>query len=160
MTSSISLRDRVEADLKNAMREKAELRVSVLRMLKAAIMNAEIATRLLARQEDGKGSFDDASIEGIIRKEVKKRLDAIAAYEKAGRALSAAQEKEELGILNSYLPQMLTEEEVLALVEKVKIELNAASAKDYGRVMKEVIVRAKGRADGSTVSLMVKKALG
>lgn len=153
MTSSISLRDRVDADLKNAMREKVELRVSVLRMLKAAIMNAEIA-------KDGKGSFDDASVEGIIRKEVKKRLDAIAAYEKAGRTESAAQEKEELGILRSYLPQMLAEEEVSVLVENVKSELKATTALDFGRVMKEVIVRAKGRADGSMVSQMVKKALG
>lgn len=149
---TISLREQLEADFKSALKDKNELKLSVVRMLKAAIMNAEIAL-------GGKGSFGDEQIVGVIRKEAKKRIDSIAAYKLGGRLDLAEKEKEELSILQNYLPQMMPEEEVRGLVQKVIADLSASGPSDFGKVMKEAIARAQGRAEGKMISEVVKKML-
>lgn len=148
----MSFREQLEADFKAALKEKNELKLSVVRMVKAALMNAEISS-------GGKGSFDDAQILDIIRKEAKKRNDSIMAYEQGGRTDLAEKEKQELEILQNYLPQAMAEEEVKALVQKTISDLGAGSAADFGKVMKEVVARAEGRADGKIISQIVKNLL-
>ena len=107
----MTLRENLDADFKAALKEKNELKLSVVRMVKAALMNAEISS-------GGKGTFDDAKILDIIRKEAKKRNDSITAYELGGRTDLAEKEKQELAILQNYLPKAMAEEEVKALVQK------------------------------------------
>ena len=148
----MTLRENLDADFKAALKEKNELKLSVVRMVKAALMNAEISS-------GGKGSFDDAQILDIIRKEAKKRNDSIAAYSLGGRTDLAEKEKQELAILQNYLPQAMAEEEVKALIQKTIADLGASSAADFGKVMKEAVARAEGRADGKIISRIVKELL-
>lgn len=148
----MSFREQLEADFKAALKEKNELKLSVVRMVKAALMNAEISS-------GGKGTFDDAKILDIIRKEAKKRNDSITAYEQGGRTDLAEKEKQELEILQNYLPQMMSEEEVKALVQKVIADLGTSGTTDFGKVMKEAVARAEGRADGKIISQIVKNLL-
>ncbi len=148
----MTLRENLDADFKAALKEKNELKLSVVRMIKAALMNAEISS-------GGKGTFDDAKIFDIIRKEAKKRNDSIAAYEQGGRNDLAEKEKKELAILQNYLPQAMAEDEIKALVQKTIADLGAGSAADFGKVMKEAVARAEGRADGKIISRIVKDLL-
>ena len=148
----MTLRENLDSDFKAALKEKNELKLSVVRMVKAALMNAEISS-------GGKGSFDDAQILDIIRKEAKKRNDSIAAYSLGGRTDLAEKEKQELAILQNYLPQAMAEEEVKALIQKTIADLGAGSAADFGKVMKEAVARAEGRADGKIISRIVKELL-
>jgi len=148
----MTLRENLDSDFKAALKEKNELKLSVVRMVKAALMNAEISS-------GGKGSFDDAQILDIIRKEAKKRNDSIAAYSLGGRTDLAEKEKQELAILQNYLPQAMAEEEVKALIQKTIADLGASSAADFGKVMKEAVARAEGRADGKIISRIVKELL-
>lgn len=150
--SKLPIRELIDADFKTAFKERNELKLSVVRMLKAALMNAEIA-------KGGKGSFDDAQILDIIKKEAKKRHDSIAAYEQGGRLDLAEKEKQELAILKIYLPEMMPEEEVRVLVQKAIDDLKAAGAADFGKVMKEAVSRAQGKAEGTAISKMVKEIL-
>lgn len=148
----MSIRENLDADFKAALKEKNELKLSVVRMVKAALMNAEISL-------GGKGSFDDAQILDIIRKEAKKRNDSITAYSMGGRTDLAEKEKRELEILKNYLPQTMPEDELKALVQKVITDLGASGAADFGKVMKESVARADGRADGKIISQIVKNLL-
>lgn len=148
----MSLREQLDADFKTAFKGKNELKLSVIRMLKAALMNAEISA-------GGKGSFNDAQILEIVRKEAKKRNDSITAYELGGRNDLAEKEKQELEILQNYLPQAMAEEEVKALIQKTIGDLGASNTADFGKVMKEVVARAQGRADGKIISQIVKNLL-
>ena len=148
----MTLRENLDADFKAALKEKNELKLSVVRMVKAALMNAEISS-------GGKGSFDDAQILDIIRKEAKKRNDSIAAYLLGGRTDLAEKEKQELAILQNYLPQAMAEEEVKALIQKTIADLGASSNANFGKVMKEAVARAEGRADGKIISRIVKDLL-
>ncbi|MEK7130641.1 MAG: GatB/YqeY domain-containing protein [Patescibacteria group bacterium] len=148
----MTLRENLDADFKAALKEKNELKLSVVRMVKAALMNAEISS-------GGKGTFDDAKILDIIRKEAKKRNDSITAYELGGRTDLAEKEKQELAILQNYLPKAMAEEEVKALVQKTINDLGASSTADFGKVMKEAVARAGGRADGKIISGIVKNLL-
>ena len=148
----MTLRENLDSDFKAALKEKNELKLSVVRMVKAALMNAEISS-------GGKGSFDDAQILDIIRKEAKKRNDSIAAYSLGGRNDLAEKEKQELAILQNYLPQAMAEEEVKALIQKTIADLGASSNANFGKVMKEAVARAEGRADGKIISRIVKDLL-
>src|SRR3989304_3556005 len=148
----MTLRENLDSDFKAALKEKNELKLSVVRMVKAALMNAAIPS-------GGKGSFDDAKIFDIIRKEAKKRNDSIAAYLLGGRTDLAEKEKQELAILQNYLPQAMAEEEVKALIQKTIADLGASSNANFGKVMKEAVARAEGRADGKIISRIVKELL-
>ena len=149
----MSFQSRIDADIKTAMLAREAAKLSVLRMLKTALMNAAI-------EKGGAGStLDDSDALAIVRKEVKKRQDSVEAFEKGGRPEMAASEKAEIEILNAYLPQQMSAAEVESLVKAAIAESGATSKKDMGAVMKLVNAKSAGRADGRTLSAEVQKQL-
>jgi uncharacterized protein YqeY len=150
----MTLPERIDADLKEAMRAKAATHLSVLRMLKAALMNAAI------EKSGADAQMSDAEAVQVIRKQVKQRQDSIESFEKGGRAELAAKEKEELSILQSYLPQAMSADELTKAVRETIAEVGANSKAQMGAVMKALQTKIAGRADGKTLSQEVQKQLG
>jgi uncharacterized protein len=148
----MTLPERIDADLKDAMRAKDAGRLNVLRMLKSALKYAAI--------EKSDAGLDDAAAVQVIRKQVKQRQDSIESFEKGGRPELAAKEKEELEILNTYLPKGLSTDELVAMVRETIAEVGATSKVQMGAVMKALQVRVAGRADGKTLSQEVSRQLG
>jgi uncharacterized protein YqeY len=148
----MTLQERIDSDLKDAMRAKDAGKLAVLRMLKSAVKYAAI--------EKPDGVLDDATATQVIRKQVKQRQDSIESFEKGGRPELAAKEKEEMEMLNAYLPKGLSAEELSALVREAIAEAGATSKAQMGAVMKAVQAKAAGRADGKTLSAEVQKQLG
>lgn len=146
----MSLKEKIMADIKDAIKTKDEVKLRVLRAIKTAIGYFEV--------EGEKREATDEDISKIIIKEMKKRQEAIEAYKQAGREDLAKSEEEELKILELYAPKMLSKEEVKYVVKQVITELNATQ-KDFGKVMKEVMTRLKGSADGKLVNEVVKEML-
>jgi uncharacterized protein len=149
----VNLSERVDSDLKTAMREKNAMKLGVLRMLKAAIMNATI------EKSGAQGQLSDAEAVQVIRKQVKQRQDSIESFEKGGRADLATKEKDELAILQSYLPQGMSADEISRIVRETIAEVGATSKAQMGAVMKVVQAKVSGRADGKTLSGEVQKQL-
>jgi uncharacterized protein YqeY len=149
----VNLSERVDSDLKTAMREKNATKLGVLRMLKAAIMNAAI------EKSGAQSQLSDAEATQVIRKQVKQRQDSIESFEKGGRAELAAKEKEELSILQSYLPQQMSADELSKIVRETIAEVGATSKAQMGGVMKALQPKVAGRADGKTLSAEVQKQL-
>src|SRR2546421_5370934 len=147
----MTLAERIDADLKDAMRAKEAAKLSVLRGLKSALKYAAI--------EKADANLDDAAAVQVIRKQVKQRQDSIESFEKGGRPELAAKEKEELEILNAYLPKGLSAEELSALVRETITEVGATSKAQMGAVMKALQAKVAGRADGKTLSMEVQKQL-
>lgn len=148
----MTLQERIDSDLKDAMRAKEAGKLAVLRMLKSAVKYAAI--------EKPDGVLDDATATQVIRKQVKQRQDSIESFEKGGRPELAAKEKEEMEILNGYLPKGLNAEELSALVRDTIAEAGATSKAQMGVVMKALQAKVAGRADGKTLSAEVQKQLG
>ena len=149
----MSLSERVQSDLTSAMKARETTRVSVLRLIKTAIQNKEI--------DLGEGLSTEQEIQ-LLQTMVKQRNESIATFEKAGRQDLADKEKEELVILQSYLPEEVSLDEVDEVVANVVKELGASSPKDMGNVMKETMARLKktGKAvDGKVVNQMVRSKL-
>jgi len=140
---------RIDNDLKEAMKAREAERLGVLRMLKASLKNASI------EQGGMEARLNDTDALAIVRKEVKKRQDSIASFEKGGREDLAAKERAEIGILSVYLPQQLTAEELEKLVADCIAESGATSKAQMGQVMKLAVERAAGRADGKALSAAV-----
>ena len=136
------------------MREKNAVKLSVLRMLKSALSYATI------EKSGAQGELGDAEAVQVIRKQVKQRQDSIESFEKGGRAELAAKEKGELSILQSYLPQAMSAEEISKLVRETIAEVGASSKAQMGAVMKAAQAKAAGRADGKTLSAEVQQQLG
>jgi uncharacterized protein len=149
----VNLSERVDSDLKDAMRAKATTRLGVLRMLKSALKYAAI------EKSGPDEAMSDAEAIQVIRKQVKQRQDSIESFEKGGRPELAAKEKEELAVLNSYLPQQMGNEELAAVVRDTILELNAASKAQMGAVMKALQAKIGGRVDGKTLSQEVQRQL-
>jgi len=149
----VNLSERIDSDLKDAMRAKDTTRLSVLRMLKAALKNAAI------EKSGADAQLSDAEAAQVIRKQVKQRQDSIESFEKGGRAELAAKEKEELSILQSFLPQQMSAEELTKVVRETIAELGATSRSQMGAVMKALQAKVAGRADGKTLSAEVQKQL-
>src|SRR5882762_6529428 len=147
----MSLQERVSQEIKAAMLAKAADRLSALRMLKSALGYAQIERKT--------ENLPDAEVVAIVQKAVKKRRDSVEQFEKGGRAELAAKEKEEIAVLESFLPAALSPEELDSLVRTTIQELGATSKKDMGPVIKAVQAKAAGRADGKTVSGLVGKLL-
>ena len=147
----MTLQDRIDADLKDAMRAREAGKLSVLRGLKSALKYAAI--------EKADAALDDSAAVQVIRKQVKQRQDSIESFEKGGRPELAAKEKEELEILNAYLPKRLSPEELSALVRETIVEVGATSKAQMGVVMKALQAKVAGRADGKTLSGEVQKQL-
>ncbi|MBU3957168.1 GatB/YqeY domain-containing protein [Patescibacteria group bacterium] len=144
-------KDKIQSDLNQALKDKKEVEVSTLRLLLSEIHNQEIAKQAELTEED--------FIE-VVQKEIKKRKEAIEAYQKGKRDDLVAKEKEELKILNKYLPQQMSSQELEASIQSVIKEIDASSMSDFGRVMGAVMAKVRGRVDGKAVSESVKKALG
>jgi uncharacterized protein YqeY len=149
----MTLREKIPEDLKNALRNKNELELSVLRMLQAAIRNREIEIKR------GKEFLTDEEVIEVISGEVKRRKEAVSEYTKAKRQDLADKEKAEVDILMRYMPKQMEEEEIRLETRNVIDEVNALSVKDIGKVMKSIMPRLKGRAEGSLVSRIVREEL-
>ncbi|MGI6451626.1 MAG: GatB/YqeY domain-containing protein [Desulfitobacteriia bacterium] len=149
----MSLKDRLVEDMKAAMKAKEEgkVRLSVIRMVRAAIKNTEI---------DKKTELNDAQIIEVIAREVKMRRDAIAEFSKAERPDKVQEAEEEVAILMEYLPQQLTEGEIRQLAKEIIAETGAQGPKDLGKVMGAITPKTKGRADGKVVNQIVRELLG
>jgi hypothetical protein len=146
-----TLKERLDADLKDAMRSKNELTTSVIRMLKSAIKYKEV--------EPGASALDDAGIEKVIAGLIKQRRDSVDQYKAGGRDDLAQKEEAEIAILQNYLPKQLTAEELRAEVAAAIAAVGAKSAKDMGAVMKAVQPKVQGRAEGRAISEEVKAQL-
>ncbi len=149
----MTLNERIDADLKDAMRAKDAGKLGVLRMLKSALKYASI-------EKSNENQLDDAAASQVIRKQVKQRQDSIESFEKGGRPELAAREKEELEMLNAYLPKGLNADELAGLVREAVTEVGATSKAQMGAVMKAVQAKVAGRADGKTLSQEVSRQLG
>lgn len=145
--------DKINEDYKNAVKDKDEVKRETLNMLKSAIKYREIELR-----SSGKELTEDEVI-SVIQKEIKKRKEAIELYEKGGRGDLVSKEKRELEILESYLPKQLSEEEIENIIKEVINSVGATSPSDIGKVMKEVMPKVKGRADGSLVKKIAENLL-
>ena len=144
----MSLQQTIDENFTKAFKAKEEIKVSVLRMLKAAIKNKTI--------ENKTDSLDDKEVVSVVQKELKKRKDSIEAFEKADRQDLAMREKEELEVLVDYVPAMMPEEEVAVIVDEV-IAQDAEAG--FGQVMKQVMAKTQGRAEGQVVQSLVKEKL-
>ncbi len=145
-------KQQIQSELKAAMMAKDTLKLSTLRMLLGAVQTAEVT-----------GEKHDATpdeILGLLQREVKRRKEAMDEYQMAGRTDLARQEGKELVILQSYLPEQLTSEEIEALAKAAITATEATRPQDFGKVMKELSPKIKGKADGKTVSDVVRKLLG
>ena len=149
----MDLRDRLNARLKEAMRDKDQKRVGTLRLINAAIKDQEIALRTEGR------TVGDAEAAAIMAKMVKQRQESTRAYEEAGRLELAQQEQAEIAIIEEFLPRKLTDDEVDAAVTTAIAETGAVSVRDMGRVMGELKAKYPGRIDFGAVGPMVKERL-
>jgi uncharacterized protein len=147
----MSLQERISGEIKAAMLARDADRLSTLRLLKSALGYAQIERKT--------ESLPDADVVAIVQKEVKKRRDSIEQFEKGGRAELAAKEKQEIAVLESFLPKPLSPEELEKLVRDTIQEVGATGKKDMGAVIKAVQAKAAGRADGKTISGLVGKLL-
>lgn len=148
------LLDRIEKDFVEAMKAHDAGRVSVLRLLRAAIKNAAIAARTSAKE-----SLDDAAVETVVRQEVKKIKDALVDFEKAARRDLSESAKNEIDVLKSYLPKEIDLKTINEIIDATIERLKQEGVSDFGKVMGAVMREVKGRADGETVTQAVRKAL-
>jgi len=151
----MALTEKIDSDIKDAMKAKDSVRLGALRMLKSSLKYAVI--------EKGSGTeaaLDDADVVSVIRKRIKQCQDAVDGFVKGGRAEQAEKEKAEITLLESYLPSALSADELAALVRAAIVETGATGKAQMGAVMKAVMTKAAGRADGKSVNAEVQKQLG
>ncbi|MFH1652340.1 MAG: GatB/YqeY domain-containing protein [Chloroflexota bacterium] len=151
METKPGLKAKLTEDVKQAMRSGDTLKRSTLRMLLAAITNAEIA-RL-------NKPLEDADVLGVIAKEAKHRQESIEAFQKGNRPDLVAQEEAELALLQSYLPAQASHEEVVAAAKRIIAEVGAQGPGDKGKVMPRIIAELKGKADGKEINTVVTELL-
>jgi uncharacterized protein len=147
----MSLRDRLTEDLKLAMKARDQLRMDVIRMIKAAVMNKEIEI---------KKDLDDAEMSRVMTTMIKQRRESVEQFEKGNRAELAAKERLEITVLESYFPQALSSDQLSTVVDTVIQETGARSLKEMGEVMKAVMARVAGQpVDGKQISDLVRAKL-
>jgi hypothetical protein len=147
----MSLHDRLTEDLKLAMKARDQLRMDVIRMVKAAVMNKELEL---------KKDLDDAEMSRVMTTMIKQRRESVELFEKGNRAELAAKERHEITILESYLPQAISPEQLATIVDAAIQETGAHSLKEMGAVMKAVMVRVAGQTvDGKQISDLVRAKL-
>ena len=149
----MTIAQRIDSDLKDAMRARDSARLGVLRMLKSALKYAAI------EKSGAEGELDDAEATQVIRKQVKQRQDSIESFAKGGRAELAEKEKRELAILYTYLPAAMSAEDIARLVRESIAEVGATSRAQMGAIMKVLGSKVAGRADGKTLSQEVQRQL-
>ncbi len=147
-----TLRERLDADMKDAMRARDATRLGTIRMVRTAITERE--------KQPGAEATTDADVLAVVVKQAKQRRDAIAQYEAAGREDLAETERAELAIIEDYLPAQASDGEIAAAVQRVVAETGAASMKDMGRVMGAALKELGDTADGTRVQAAVRAALG
>ncbi|GAH73140.1 unnamed protein product [marine sediment metagenome] len=150
MEQEAELKQKLMDDLKQAMRGGDKVRRSVIRLVMAAIKNAEIARQ---------AALEDADILGIIAKEVRQRQESIEAFRLGNRHDLVIQEEAELAVLNEYLPRQMTREEIIAEARRAIEEVGAQGPADKGKVMPKLIAQLKGRADGREINTIVTELL-
>jgi uncharacterized protein len=146
----MALKERLDAELKTAMREKDTLKLSVIRMLKSAVKYREIEVMK---------PLDDAGVLAVLGSEIKRRRDSVEQYRAGNRQDLVDKEEAEIAILQAYLPAQLSEDELRAKVDAAVASTGAKGPKDMGAVMKALLPDVQGRADGKVVSEMVKSRL-
>ena len=147
----MTLQERLDTELKDAMRNRDGIAKMTLRAVKTALIEAS--------KVDSAVVIDDMLVESVIQKEAKRRRDAADEYQKVGQAERAQQELAELAILETYLPKQLTDGEIEEIVRTVLAEVGATSMKEMGKVMSAAMPKIAGRADGKRVSQMVRQLL-
>ncbi|WP_152656255.1 GatB/YqeY domain-containing protein [Oceanobacillus sp. CFH 90083] len=147
----MTLLDRLNQDMKQAMKNKDKETLSVIRMVKASIQNESIKL--------GKDTLSEDEDLTILSREVKQRKDSLQEFKNAGREDLAEKTKEELEILEQYLPKQLSDEELTSIIQETITEVNAASMKDMGKVMGSVMPKVKGQADGTKIKQIVEQEL-
>jgi uncharacterized protein YqeY len=150
-----NLKEKIQQQMKEAFKAGDTTTRSTLSLLLAAIKNKEIERKGQGKEEE----LSNDDIIEIIGTEVKKRKDAAEQYEKGGRPELAQKEKDEMAVLEKYLPEQLSEEEIAGEIEKIIEETGAEGMRDMGRVMGQVMQKLKGKADGSLVNRIVKEKL-
>lgn len=162
----MALREKIDADFKEAFRNRKEALVSTLRLLLASLKNKELEKRTkLSKSEpieklDELSKLNDQEIIDAIFSEVKKRKDSAAQYKQGNREELAQKEELEIEILSAYLPKQLSEEEITALVKEAIEKTGASGPADLGKVMGALMPQVKGKADGNIISKIVKENLG
>lgn len=146
----MSLSERLNDDMKTAMRSQDKFRLSVIRMVRSSIKNVEI---------DQRKTLTDNEVLEILGRELKQRKDSLQEFEKAGRDDLADAVKAEIGIISEYLPEQLGEDEITAIVQQTIAEVGASSKAELGKVMSALMPKVKGRADGKLVNQIVQKLL-
>ncbi|MFC1466961.1 MAG: GatB/YqeY domain-containing protein [Candidatus Brachytrichaceae bacterium NZ_4S206] len=150
------LKQRIQDELKAAMRGGDETRKTVLRLLVAQIKNAEVEART-----DGRGGvLSDSDVLALVRREIKQHEESLLEAQNAGREDLVAQQQAELDVLKEFLPKQLSREEIIALAKQTIQELNATSPKQHGQVMKALQPKVKDIADGKLVNEVVRELLG
>lgn len=144
------LKQKLAEDLKQALKGGDKVRRSVVRLVMAAVKNAEIARQ---------ATLDDTDILGIITKEARQRRESIEAFKQGNRQDLVAQEEAELAILQQYLPQQMSRDEIIVEARRVIEEVGALGAGDKGKVMPKLIAQLKGRADGREINTVVTELL-
>ncbi|MDP3792838.1 MAG: GatB/YqeY domain-containing protein [bacterium] len=144
------LKEKLQQDLKESLKSGDSRKRMVLGMVMAAVKNKEIEKR---------SELDDEEIVAVIASEIKKRRDAVVQYEKGGRPELAEQEKQEMDILMGYMPEQMPEDEIRTEVQKAIRETGAKDVKEMGKVLGALMPKIKGKADGQTVSKLVKEEL-
>ncbi len=150
MAAEPALKQKLTDDLKQAMRDRDKVKLSVIRLVMAAIKNAEIARQT---------TLDDADILGIIAKEARQRRESVEAFRQGNRQDLVVQEEAELTLLQGYLPQQISREEIMAEARRVIEEVGAQGAGDKGKVMPKLISQLKGKADGREINAVVTELL-
>ncbi len=150
MGQEAGLKQKLNEDLRQALRSGEKAKISTIRLLLSAIKNAEIARMAV---------LEDADILGVIAKEVRQRQESIEAFKKGNRADLVAQEEAEMAVLQSYLPKQMTRQEIISAAKQVIAEVGASSPADKGKVMPKLIAQLKGKADGREINAVVTELL-
>ena len=146
----MSLKETLADDLKAAMKEKDKIRKDAVQMVRAAILQVE---------KDQKITLDDTGVIEVVVRELKKRKDSLSDFEKGGRQDLIDSTTREIEVLSKYLPEQLSDEALEQIVRESIVEAGAQTIKDMGKVMKVILPKVKGKADGSKVNALVKKIL-
>ncbi|MGB2695955.1 MAG: GatB/YqeY domain-containing protein [Dehalococcoidia bacterium] len=147
----MSLKKQLESDLKDAMRQRDQIRRDTLRLVLNAVHNAEI---------DAGSALDDAGVQNVLSKEGKRRRESIEEFAKAKRDDLVQKEESELAVISAYLPEQVSREDLVAAARQVVEETGASGQKDIGKVMPVLMQRFHGRADGRAVNEVVRELLG
>ena len=147
----MALKEQLQKDLVSAMRDKDTVRKNVVQLIKAGVLQVE---------KDKKVTLDDEGVLEVIAKQLKQRKDSLPDYEKSGREDLIAQRKREMELLMEYLPPQLSKDELKAIVLEAIDKTGAASIKDMGKIMAEVMPKVKGRADGKEINAVARELLG